>query len=149
MLHLSLFHHKKRITEPDRPSPICHKNCLSRQAILKTAAKHWISSRAPCPPELSDILWWHLFIADWNTISMLWDMAVVHVLNATYSKDPHLMHVIRILVFIAAHANFWFIARHIEGWANTIVDDLSHNNMVHFFTQVLQARLFTLPPILW
>ena len=61
------------------------------------------------------------------------NMAVVHILNATYSKDPHLMHLIRTLVFIAAHGNFWFIARHIEGQTNTIADDLSHNNMVHFF----------------
>ena len=34
------------------------------------------------------------------------NMAVVHVLNATYSKDPHLMHLIHNLVFIAASGNF-------------------------------------------
>ena len=167
----------------------------------------------------ADILWWHLFAADWNGISMLWDigkllpeftilsdasgswgcgaywngqwfhlqwpvylqslniptkelipvviaavlfgkqwqghlvqftvdnMAVVHVLTATYSKDPHLMHLIRILVFIAARFNFWFIAKHIEGRANTLADDLSRNNMVHFFTQVPQARCYSPPPI--
>ena len=75
------------------------------------------------------------------------NMAVVHVLNSTYSKDPHLMALIRILVFIAARCDFWFVAKHIEGQANTIADDLSRNNMVHFFTQVPQARLFTPPPI--
>ena len=75
------------------------------------------------------------------------NMAVVHVLNATYSKDSHLMHLIHILVFIAACRNFCFIARHIEGRANTIADDLSCNNMVHFFTQVPRVRLFTPPPI--
>ena len=68
------------------------------------------------------------------------NMAVVHVLNSTYSKDPHLMHLIRI-------CNFWFIAKHTEGQANSIGDDLSCNNMVHFFTQVPQARLYTPLPI--
>ena len=72
------------------------------------------------------------------------NMAVVHVLNSTYSKDPHVMHLIRILVFIAAR---WFIAKHIEGQANTITYDLSRNNMVHFFTQVPQVRLYAPPPI--
>ena len=52
-------------------------------------------------------------------------VTVVHVLTATYSKDPHLMHLIRILVFIAACFNFWFIAKHIEGRANTLKEDLS------------------------
>ena len=75
------------------------------------------------------------------------NMAVVHVLNSTYSKDPHLMHLIRILVFIAARCDFWFVAKHIEGQANTIADDLSRNNMVHFFSQVPQARLYAPPPI--
>ena len=52
------------------------------------------------------------------------NMPVVHVLNSIYSKDPHLMHLIRILVFIAACCDFWLIAKHIEGQANTIADDL-------------------------
>ena len=34
------------------------------------------------------------------------NMAVVHILNSTYSKDAHLMHLIRILVFLAAHFDF-------------------------------------------
>jgi len=31
------------------------------------------------------------------------NMLVVHILNSTYSKDPHLMHMIQVLVFLAAH----------------------------------------------
>ena len=53
------------------------------------------------------------------------NMAVVHILNSTYSKDGYIMHLIRILVFLAAHFDFWFIAIHIEGKANHLADDLS------------------------
>ena len=66
------------------------------------------------------------------------NMAVVHVLNSTYSKDPYLMHLIRILAFIAASYNLWFIAKHMEGQINTIADDLSCNKMTQFFTQALR-----------
>lgn len=31
------------------------------------------------------------------------NMAMVHVLNSTYSKDDHIMHLIRILIFLAAY----------------------------------------------
>jgi len=41
--------------------------------------------------------------------------AVVDVLNATLCSDTHLMHLIRLLVFIAGKYNFWFTAVHIPG----------------------------------
>ena len=75
------------------------------------------------------------------------NMAVVHVLNSTYSKDDHIMHLIRILVFLAAHFDFWFMARHIEGKANRLADDLSRNNLTHFFSQVPQAEHHSPPHI--
>ena len=75
------------------------------------------------------------------------NMAVVHVLNSTYSKDDHIMHLIRILVFLAAHFDFWFVARHIEGKANRLADDLSRNNLTHFFSQVPQAEHHSPPHI--
>lgn len=68
------------------------------------------------------------------------NMAVVHILNSTYSKDSHLMHLIRILVFLAARFDFWFVAKHIEGKENSLADDLSRDNLVHFFSQVPQAE---------
>ena len=40
------------------------------------------------------------------------NMAVVQVIQATYCKDSHLMHLIRLLVFFAAYFNFWFSASH-------------------------------------
>ena len=68
------------------------------------------------------------------------NMAVVHILNSTYSKDGHIMHLTRILVFLAAHFDFWFIAKHIEGKANHLADDLSRDKLSHFFSQVPQAE---------
>ena len=65
-------------------------------------------------------------------------MAIVHTLNSTFSKDSHIMHLIQILVFLAAHFYFWFI--HIEGKANHLADDLSCDNLSHFFSQIPQAE---------
>ena len=53
------------------------------------------------------------------------NMTVVQVLNNTYSKVQHLMHLIRTLVFLASRFEFWFSASHIEGKANIIADALS------------------------
>jgi len=62
--------------------------------------------------------------------------SVLHVLNSTYSKDPHLLHLIHILVFLEAHFEFWFQAWHI---ANLLADALSRNNMALFTAQTLQS----------
>jgi len=60
------------------------------------------------------------------------NMSVVHVLNSTYSRDPHLMHLICIVVFLAAHFDFWFQAQRIEGKYNNLADALSRNNVPLF-----------------
>ena len=76
------------------------------------------------------------------------NMAVVQVLQATYSREPHLMHLIRMLVFFAAHFNFWFTASHIAGSDNMLADFLSRNNAQSFLSQVPQASRYpsTIPP---
>ena len=66
-------------------------------------------------------------------------IAVVEVIQARYSREPHLMHLIRILVFFAAHFNFWFSASHVAGTDNSLADSLSHNNTQLFLSQVPQA----------
>ena len=66
-------------------------------------------------------------------------MAVVEVIKATYSKDLHMMHLIRLLVFFASKYNFWFTATHIPGKLNVAADALSRNNIPMFFMQVPQA----------
>ena len=68
------------------------------------------------------------------------NLAVVHILNSTYSKDSHFMHLVHILMFLAAHFDFWFVAKHVEGNANSLVDDLSCDNLPHFFSQVPQVE---------
>ena len=73
------------------------------------------------------------------------NLAVVHILNSTYSKDSHLMHLVRILVFLAAHFDFWFVAKHVEGKANSLADDLSRDNLPNFFSQMPQAE-YNKPP---
>ena len=51
--------------------------------------------------------------------------AVVVILNSRYSKDPHLMHMLRTLFFIEAWYQFKITARHIPGTLNTQADYLS------------------------
>ena len=67
------------------------------------------------------------------------NIAVVQVLQSTYCKEPHLMHLIRLLVFFAAHYNFWFSASHIAGELNTEADALSRDNHSLFLSQVPNA----------
>ena len=62
--------------------------------------------------------------------------AVVDVLNATFSSDCHLMHLIRLLVFFASKFKFWFVSLHIKGTRNVAADALSRDYMSVFFTQV-------------
>ena len=73
-----------------------------------------IATKEPIPVAIAAVL----FGSQWQgqLIQFTVDnMAVVHVLNATYNKDPHLMHLFSIWVFIAARGNSWLIARDIEG----------------------------------
>ena len=67
-------------------------------------------------------------------------MSVVHVFNSTYSKDLHLMHLIHILVFMAAHFDFWFQAQHVEGKSNHPADVLSRTNVGLFTSQTNQPH---------
>ena len=47
-------------------------------------------------------------------------MSVVHILNSTYSKDGHIIH--------------------LEGKANRLADDLSCDDLSHFFSHVPQVE---------
>ena len=55
---------------------------------------------------------------------------MVHILNSTYSKDTHLMHLVLILIILSALFDFWFIAKE---KANSLADDLSYDNLTRFF----------------
>ena len=50
------------------------------------------------------------------------------------------MHLVCILMFLAVQFDFWSVAEHVEGKANSLADDLSHDNFPHFFSQVSQAE---------
>ena len=162
-------------------------------------------------PARADIMWWYIFMEEWNGVSLLWDLglqvpnvqvytdasgnwgcgafldrmwfhlewstrlrplsiavkevcpvvfaaatfgqrwarkvvqfvvdneAVVEVIKATYSKDLHLMHLVRLLIFFASKYNFWFTAIHIQGKLNVAADALSRNNLPLFFSQAHRA----------
>jgi len=61
--------------------------------------------------------------------------AVVTVLNSRYSKDHHLMHMLRTLFFIEAQCQFKIAARHIPGNVNSLADYLSRNELELFYTK--------------
>ena len=72
--------------------------------------------------------------------------AVVDVINATFCRDSHMMHLIRLLVFFTAKYNFWFTAAHIPGKKNVVADSLSRNNMSLFRSQAPQADCHPVQP---
>ena len=76
------------------------------------------------------------------------NLAVVQVIQATYSRDTHLMHLIRLLVLFAACFNFWFIATHVMGKRNTFADALSRNNADLFLSQMphINQQPTAIPP---
>ena len=49
------------------------------------------------------------------------------------------------LVILAPQFNFWFVVKHVEGKANSLADDLSHNNPSQYISQVPQAE-YNKPP---
>ena len=51
--------------------------------------------------------------------------AVVAVLNSRYSKDKHMMHLLRCAFFAEAYRNFKLAAVHLPGTRNVLADDLS------------------------
>ena len=67
------------------------------------------------------------------------NIAVVHVLQSTYCKEPHLMHLVCLLIFFAAYHNFWFSASRIAGELNTGADALPRNNLLLFLSKIPRA----------
>lgn len=68
------------------------------------------------------------------------DNAAVDIIHSTYSRESHLMHLVRLLVFFAAARGFWFISGHIPGKENKFADAISRDNETFFLSQVPQAR---------
>ena len=69
----------------------------------------------------------------------------MEAINASFCKDIHLMHLIRLLVFFASYHSFWFYAAHIAERDNNLADSLSTNNIPFFISQ---AQPSAIPPSL-
>ena len=68
------------------------------------------------------------------------NMAVVQVITALTSKDPVLMHLLRLLYFFLAVHDVHFWAEHIPGVHNTVADAVSRNLMQVFHQARPTAR---------
>lgn len=66
--------------------------------------------------------------------------AAVTVITTGYSRDPHIMHLLRSLFFIKAHLQIDLRVSHIAGKSNSEADAISHDNLQSFFLQVPQAN---------
>ena len=66
-----------------------------------------------------------LYVSQWRGKIVTFrvdNTAVAEVLNSTSCRDSHLMHLVRLLVFLTSYHNFWFTASHIQGKQNTLAD---------------------------
>ena len=65
--------------------------------------------------------------------------AAVVVLNSGYSRDPHIMHLLRALFFIKAWYQIDMTVCHISGKVNTVADAISRDNLALLHLQVPSA----------
>ena len=74
--------------------------------------------------------------------------AVVAVLKSKYSKESHLMHMLRILFFVEAHWQFNLSASHVPGKWNHLADHLSRNELDKFHAKFPESchQPSTVPP---
>lgn len=83
-----------------------------------------------------------LYERDWRGKMVLFrvdNMSVVDIVNDIYSKESHLIHLVRLLVVFAAHHGFWFSSKHIPGIENGAADAISRGNICLFLSQVPTA----------
>ena len=59
--------------------------------------------------------------------------AVVQVLKSGYARDSRLMDLMRMLFFIAARFEFWYVAAHLPGRLNGAADAISRNLLKDLF----------------
>lgn len=72
--------------------------------------------------------------------------AVVAVVNARYSKEKLLMHMLRCLFFVEAQYQFRLSANHIAGVHNSLADDLSRDRLGSFRDKLRVSD--TYPPVI-
>jgi hypothetical protein len=71
--------------------------------------------------------------------------AVVAVLNSRYSRETHLMQLLRCLFFVEASYQFYLSASHIPGRLNDCADDLSRNRLSAFQAKMPDAQPYSIP----
>lgn len=76
-------------------------------------------------------LWCHQF-QNCRVILHSDNIAVVHVINKTTSKDPNLMTLMRRLMLLSLQHNIHFVAEHVPGVLNTAADMLSRLQVTEF-----------------
>ncbi len=76
------------------------------------------------PIIIAAVLWGHMWKGG-KVMSRCDNIAVASVINSGYSRDNHLMQMLRCLFFIEAHNQFKIPAIHIPGTENVLADDLS------------------------
>ena len=116
------------------------------------AGRHWfqyfwpeeIADRSIAVKELLPIVLACIVWGDtWSHQSVLAhcdNQSVVAVVNAGYSRDTHLMQLLRSLFFITAHHDITLRAVHIPGVDNVAADAISRDNLILFHSQVPAAR---------
>ena len=92
-------------------------------------------------PVLIATIIWGPELSGKRVLSNCDNAAVVAVLNSRYSREKHLIHLLRCLFFVEAHFQFQLSASHIAGIANTIADDLSRNRLLAFRDNVPHANI--------
>ena len=83
-------------------------------------------------PILIAVLIWGSELRGKHVLSNCDNEAVVSILSSRYSRDQHLMHLLRYLFFIEAHFHFRLSASHVAGVSNMVADNLSRNQLSAF-----------------
>lgn len=73
-------------------------------------------------------------------------LAIVEVLNAQFSEDPSVMHLLRFLLLTAAKYNFTFEAKHLPGKPSAFTEALAGMDWQRLRVLAPQANPVTVPP---
>ena len=90
-----------------------------------------IATKELIPILIAAVVWGHTWTGV-QVLSLCDNEAVVTVINSRSSREPDLMQLLRCLFFLEAHFQFYLIARHLPGVANSLADDLSRNRLPSF-----------------
>ena len=94
-----------------------------------------ITQKEVLPAVLACTVWGHQWKA--KRLQLYCDNeAAVAVLNAGYSRDPLIMHLLRSLFFVKAYFDLDLWAVHIPGKDNVVADAISRDDLTTVFSQV-------------